>query len=99
MGSDVWIGLGATILSGVHIGHGAIVGTKALVTKNVPPYAVVAGNPARVVRMRFDNSTIARLLKVAWWDWSHERIEEALHRGVLQSEDKAAFLDWAESAS
>lgn len=69
IGPDVWIGTGATILPGVAIGAGAIVGARAVVAGDVPPYAVVAGNPARVVRQRFDATTVARLLAVAWWDW------------------------------
>jgi len=92
----VWVGKGAVSLSGVRVGHGAVVGTRAVVTKDVPPYSVVVGNPARVVKLRFDNATVSRLLKVAWWDWSHERIGEALDQGGLLSEDIGAFLDWAE---
>jgi acetyltransferase-like isoleucine patch superfamily enzyme len=63
-GADVWVGRGAVFVSGVQVGHGAVVGTRAVVTKDVPPYAVVAGNPARVVRQRFSADTQARLLKV-----------------------------------
>src|SRR5690606_15668295 len=69
VGSDVWIGMEAVILPGTGIGHGAIVAAKAVVARDVPPYAIVAGNPARVVKMRFDDGTIERLLKAAWWDW------------------------------
>lgn len=74
IGNDVWIGHGATILSGVTIGDGAVVGAMAVVTKDVPDYAIVAGNPARVIRMRFDDATIERLLDLKWWDWPRERI-------------------------
>jgi acetyltransferase-like isoleucine patch superfamily enzyme len=74
IGHDVWIGLGATILSGVSVGHGAVLGARALVSKWVPPYAVVAGNPARVVRYRFDAETRRRLLSLAWWAWEDEEI-------------------------
>ncbi|MDN2566286.1 CatB-related O-acetyltransferase [Aquibium sp. A9E412] len=74
VGNDVWIGMQATILPGVTIGDGAIVAAKAVVGSDVPPYAVVAGNPARVVRMRFDEATVARLLAVAWWHWPAGRI-------------------------
>lgn len=69
IGNDVWIGYDALIMPGVRIGDGAIIGTRSVVTKDVPPYAVVAGNPATVVKMRFDDKTIDSLLKVSWWDW------------------------------
>lgn len=68
VGHDVWFGYQSLVMPGVKIGHGAIVATRAVVTRDVPPYAIVAGNPARVVRFRFDESTIARLLEIAWWD-------------------------------
>ena len=68
IGSDVWLGSGCLILSGVTIGHGAVVAARAVVTRDVPPYAVVAGNPARVVRHRFDADTVADLLDTAWWE-------------------------------
>ena len=79
IGSDVWVGFGATILSGVRIGHGAAIGARALVTRDVPPYAIVGGNPARTIRMRFDADTVARLLKLAWWDWPEEKVRENVH--------------------
>jgi virginiamycin A acetyltransferase len=78
VGHDVWIGHGAMLLPGLRIGSGAIVGAGAVVARDVPPYAVVAGNPARVVRMRFPEAEVARLLDFAWWDWPDERIEAAL---------------------
>ncbi len=78
VGNDVWIGMQATILPGVTIGDGAIVAAKAVVSADVPPYAVVAGNPARVVKMRFDAATVARLRAVAWWSWPVERISRHL---------------------
>ena len=74
VGNDVWIGYGATILPGVTIGDGAVIGSLSVVTSDVPPYAIVGGNPARVLRHRFDEPTIARLLAVRWWDWDIERI-------------------------
>ncbi|TDK52668.1 CatB-related O-acetyltransferase [Antarcticimicrobium luteum] len=77
IGHDVWIGQGARILPGARLGSGVIVGAGAVVTGEVPPYAVVAGNPARVVRMRFDAATVARLLVLAWWDWPIDRIRAA----------------------
>lgn len=74
IGSDVWIGYRATILGPLTIGHGAIVGAGSVVAGDVPPYAIVAGNPARVLRMRFDPQTIERLLRIAWWEWPEARI-------------------------
>ncbi len=78
VGSDVWIGRQATILPGVSIGDGAIVAAKSVVSADVPPYAIVAGNPGRIVKMRFDEATIARLLAVAWWNWPVERVSREL---------------------
>ncbi len=74
VGNDVWIGREAKILPGVKIGDGAIVAAYAVVAKDVPPYAVVAGNPARVVKMRFPEEVVELLLKLRWWDWSIEEI-------------------------
>jgi len=68
IGHDVWLGSQCMILSGVTIGHGAVVAARAVVTRDVPPYAIVAGNPARVVRLRFDEARIAALLETAWWN-------------------------------
>ncbi len=77
IGSDVYIGVGAIVLSGVTIGDGAVVGAGAVVAKSVPAYAVVVGNPARTVRYRFDQATRDRLLALRWWEWSDEEIESA----------------------
>lgn len=74
VGHDVWIGTGATILPGARIGSGVILGAGAVVGGTVPDYAVVAGNPARIVRMRFGPEAVAALLRIAWWDWPIERI-------------------------
>ena len=79
IGNDVWIGYEAIIMSGVKIGDGAIIGTRAVVTKDVPPYAIVGGIPAKEIRKRFSDETIDQLLKIAWWDWPEERIEKNLH--------------------
>lgn len=68
VGNDVWIGYAATIMPGVTIGDGAVVATKSVVTRDVPPYAIVGGNPATVIRYRFDEPTIAKLLDLRWWD-------------------------------
>ncbi|WP_245458437.1 CatB-related O-acetyltransferase [Mesorhizobium sp. M8A.F.Ca.ET.057.01.1.1] len=76
MGNDVWVGARATILSGVNIGNGAVVAACSVVTKDVEPYAIVAGNPARFVRYRFSEDTIAAMQKIRWWDWPIERIKQ-----------------------
>ena len=74
VGNDVWIGQNSTILPGVHIGDGAIIGLNSVVTRDVPPYTIVAGNPAKTVRKRFDDELIDLLLKLKWWDKSIEEI-------------------------
>ena len=83
VGSDVWFGRGAIILPGVTIGHGAVIGAHAVVTKDVAPYAVVAGNPAREVRRRFIDEDVAALLDIAWWNWPVEDITR--HAAVIMS--------------
>jgi len=79
IGNDVWIGFGVTLLSGVTIGDGAAVGACSVVTRDVPPYAIAAGNPARVIRYRFDEETIKKLLQIKWWDWPDEKVKENVH--------------------
>jgi virginiamycin A acetyltransferase len=74
IGHDVWIGYEATIMPGVTVGHGAVIAAKAVVTNDVPPYAIAGGNPARVIRSRHAPEDIAALLRIAWWDWPIERI-------------------------
>jgi acetyltransferase-like isoleucine patch superfamily enzyme len=74
IGNDVWIGYRATILSGVSIGDGAVIGAGSVISKNVAPYSIVAGNPAKVIGMRFTKSQIKSLLKEAWWEWPIEKI-------------------------
>lgn len=74
IGNDVWIGYNATILAGVTIGHGTIIAANATVTKDVEPYSIVGGNPAQLIRKRFPEETIAKLLELAWWDWDLEKI-------------------------
>ncbi len=74
IGNDVWIGYEAVIMPGVKIGDGAIIGTRAVVTKDVEPYTIVGGVPARVIRKRFDDKTIAKLMKIKWWNWYKEKI-------------------------
>ncbi len=74
VGNDVWIGQNVTVLPGVHIGDGAVIGANSVVSKDVPPYTIAAGNPVRQIRKRFDDGTINFLLKLKWWDWSAEKI-------------------------
>ena len=76
VGNDVWMGTGSQVLRGVRVGDGAVVGANAVVTHDVPPYAVVAGVPARIIRMRFDDKTIGRLLRIRWWDLEPALIRE-----------------------
>lgn len=90
IGHDVWIGFRATILSGVRIGNGAVIGAGAVVTDDVPAYAIVAGNPARLVRFRFSVEQVQGLQRLAWWDWDVEMIRAQV--GELCSRDIAGFL-------
>ena len=86
VGNDVWIGYEAIIQAGVTIGDGAVIGTRALVTKDVPPYAIVGGVPAKLIRKRFGEDTVEALLALRWWDWPEERIAanwEAIQSGRL----------------
>lgn len=76
IGNDVWIGYGATILSGVTVGDGAVIGARAVVTKDVDPYSIVTGNPARLIRKRFDEKVIDKLLAIKWWNWPIEKIKK-----------------------
>lgn len=78
IGNDVWIGTEAIVMPGVKIGHGAVIGTRALVTKDVEPYAIVGGNPSKTLRMRFVEADIARLLELRWWDWSDDELKAAM---------------------
>ena len=76
VGNDVWIGYGATIMPGVNIGDGAIIATKSVVTKDVAPYSIVGGNPAKEIKKRFSEEKIQTLLEMSWWDWPIEKITE-----------------------
>lgn len=87
--NDVWIGFEAVILSGVTIGDGAIIGTRAVVTKDVPPYTIVGGIPAKPIRKRFDDETISQLEALNWWDWNEETIRNNI--SAIQSGDIAAL--------
>ena len=83
IGNDVWIGYEAVVLSGVTIGDGAIIGTRAVVTKDVPPYTIVGGIPAKPIRKRFSDEVISKLLELQWWNWPENRIKENID--VIQS--------------
>lgn len=76
IGNDVWIGYDAIIMPGVKIGDGAIIGTRAVVTKDIPPYTIVGGVPAKPIRKRFDDKTIEKLLSIKWWNWDKEKIKQ-----------------------
>ena len=78
IGNDVWIGYEAVIMAGVHIGDGAIIAARAVVTKDVPPYTIVGGTPAKEIRKRFDAEVIEQLLILKWWDWSTDKIHQCL---------------------
>ncbi|WP_414900800.1 CatB-related O-acetyltransferase [Sphingomonas flavalba] len=78
IGNDVWIGRDALLLSGVTIGDGAVIGARAVVTRDVPAYGIVSGNPAQLVRLRFSEAVIARLLDIAWWHWPEDRVRRAV---------------------
>lgn len=80
IGNDVWIGYEAVILSGVTIGDGAVIGARAVVTKDVPPYTIAAGIPARPIRKRFPDEVILKLLRLRWWDWPEEQIAQKLDK-------------------
>lgn len=90
IGSDVWIGHGAVILSGVSVGHGGVIAARSVVTRDVPPYTIVAGAPARRIHERFSPGVIARLLEIAWWDWDEGRIIDAVDQ--LSSDDVERFI-------
>lgn len=91
VGNDVWIGTEAVIMPGVRIGNGAVVATKAVVSRDVPDYAIVAGNPAVVVKMRFTEEQIQQLLGIAWWNWDEEKITRNLH--LIHSASVEALAD------
>ncbi|MEJ6395565.1 CatB-related O-acetyltransferase [Gymnodinialimonas sp. 2305UL16-5] len=91
IGPDVWIGNGAVLMPGVNIGAGAIIGARAVVSGDVAPYTIAAGNPARPVRQRFDDATVAALLDIAWWDWPVEKITRNLN--AIRGADLAALRD------
>lgn len=96
IGSDVWIGFGVTIMPGVKIGHGSIIAAQSVVTKPVAPYSIVAGVPAKQIRLRYEESIIERLLAVAWWDWNDDRVAASLAQ--LMQPSIEAFLEYAEAS-
>ena len=86
IGNDVWIGYEAVIMAGVTIGDGAVIGARAVVTKDVPPYTIVGGVPAKPIRRRFPEDVISDLLKIRWWDWPEEKIQmniQAIQSGQI----------------
>jgi hypothetical protein len=96
IGHDVWIGTGAIVLAGRAVGHGAVIGAGAVVTKDVAPYMIVAGNPARVIRPRFGPEIAERLIRLGWWDWSHKALRLAIPD--FRSLSVEAFLDRYEAS-
>ena len=95
IGSDVWLCQNTTILSGVNIGHGAVVANGAIVTKDVAPYEIVGGNPAKHIRWRFDEPTRTALLKSAWWDWPEDEVLSVVE--LLCSDNISTFLSYADN--
>lgn len=95
IGNDVWIGYEAVILAGVTIGDGAVVAARAVVTKDVPPYTIVGGVPARPIRRRFRDEVVTELLRLRWWDWDHGKIRDSI--SAIQSGDLDALRKIAET--
>jgi virginiamycin A acetyltransferase len=96
IGNDVWIGREAVIMPGVSIGHGAIIGSRAVVAKDVPPYGVAVGNPAKIARRRFSDEVVAQLLAIAWWDWAPDKISR--HIPAIAGADLVALTAAAAEA-
>ena len=95
IGNDVWIGRDVSIFPGVHIGDGAIIGACSVITKDVAPYTIVAGNPAKVIKKRLDDETIELLLKIRWWDWDIKTITKNIH--ILKSRNKKDLFELAKN--
>ncbi len=96
IGNDVWIGYGATVLSGVTINDGAVIGACSLVTKDIMPYSIVGGNPAKLLKYRFTEEQIQELLKIQWWNWPHSQIIKFI--GLLSSNNIDHFIDVVKSS-
>ncbi len=98
IGNDVCLGSGATILAGVHIGDGAVIGAKAVVAKDIPPYAIAVGNPVQVLRLRFREDTVQRLLDLAWWNWESEQILTNLDLLYANPDEWPEHICWRTSS-
>jgi len=96
IGNDVWIGEGATIMSGITIGNGSVIASKSVVTKNVPPYAIVGGNPAKIIKYRFDDETIAKIQATQWWNWKIDKILS--NADLMLNDNPNLFIAQAEVA-
>ncbi|MGE8452513.1 MAG: CatB-related O-acetyltransferase, partial [Pseudomonadales bacterium] len=95
IGNDVWMGSEAVVMPGIKIGDGAVIGTRALVTRDVEPYAIVGGNPAKTIRKRFDERSIERLLEMQWWHWSDDQLKAVMPL-MTSSNIAALFQHWQE---
>lgn len=95
IGHDVWIGAEAMIMPGVHIADGAVIAARAVVTKNVGPYEIWGGNPAKLIKKRFSDAHIAKLLEIQWWDWPIETLKQNLH--LMRSSNVEALWAWHQS--
>lgn len=91
IGNDIWIGEDAIIMNGITIGDGAVIGARTIVTKNIPPYAIMVGSPMRLTRFRFDQDIIAKLLKIEWWNWTDEQIQDNMD--LFQNENIYKFIN------
>ena len=91
IGNDVWIGTGATILSGITIGHGAVIAAGSIIVKDVPPYSIFGGSPAKIIRFRFSEIQIEKLLKIKWWDWNDHKVKNNVR--FLNSDKIEYFLN------
>ena len=95
IGNDVWIGSEAIIMPGITVGDGAVIGTRALVTRNVEPYAIIGGNPAKTIRKRFNDRQIALLLEMQWWDWPEDSLAQAMPL-LTQGDVEMLYHYWAD---
>ena len=93
--NDVWIGENSIVLSGISICNGAVIGANSVVAKDIPPYSIAVGNPAKIIKKRFDDNTIQRLLRIKWWNWDDHQIKQFLP--IMLSQDIHKFLAEAEN--